>query len=965
MSSEGDLVPPGSPYRVKVMVLGSSMCGKTTLVQSLMEGASFSSSSSSTSSSSSSSSSSPPRVDCRPTEGVSVRLWTPFVSRGAENPLGRELRGDEQHLVLEVWDTCGRHVCQPVHGLFLTAKTLCVIVYDVTDSKATETVLNTFRMVRQKFLESAVVVVGTKADLAEPRGDHAAKTLHEVLQAVERHDQAYRETVAGEIEGLKALLKETQTTRVPDNRKQQNAQKAAHHPSAVPARDTPLHQHLTSLEARLARAVNGHPSALRCVLVSGSSGKGIEDLRRIVLEAALDAASFPHSSTSSSMRQSAVSLYDRILALRDLDVVMLPWRQFVEVAADGGEEATLEEDVASLSDVGGLMEFRADTVRFPTPSTHPQGTEKEQEEKEEKEEKGKSGKSDTAGVAPSMVSAATVSTTEGRYVCVHPALFATAICLCLVDDDKKSFRFEAGRFWPRDSGFKHPDPQVLCKVLEAIPQQGLLRECLLPLLWQDYPLSEAQVGHMLQVLQGEGLLAEVCQQKRHCEGLALPRFPRLSVLRCHALPLLSPSLLPDNRPQLNWTPKPFVGDIQVTWSFHVHAAHTGLLQRLLAVVLFLSRDCSSYRHLWRHGVLVRVGEATLCAEMLESEERVAVSCRVNADELGRERDAVRLLWVILTPFLFRLRHFLLRWPGLVLKERLRALGQQFYQAGEEEEEEKKEEEEGEKEAKVREEPEVEVSAALSLWQRRTCWSFVAEDRERRLLDIALLFPFQPDPAVLSADGWLRLVMSKSDVILSGVDVIVTSPVPRPSREKSFKRLSMRSSVRHQRKKKSVEIKWQLQEEPNNNNSGDDHDDDKTQAAGSSDPSSSSERQGARDSQPEDQAPARQVTVQELEAEAVRLASGFVAAILASAVADYVAEEAGGGQYGRKQVSAAQTTAARLTADAAMAVLSGDIEGAANAVIDAVKAVKGNNSPGHKTEMKKRKGSVRSKLCVIA
>lgn len=62
--------------------------------------------------------------------------------------------------------------------------------------------------------------------------------------------------------------------------------------------------------------------------------------------------------------------------------------------------------------------------------------------------------------------------------------------------------------------------------------------------------------------------------------------------------------------QLNWTAKPFVGDIQITWSFHLHV-HAGVLQRLLAAVLFFSRHSSNYRHLWRTGLLLRVGEVSI------------------------------------------------------------------------------------------------------------------------------------------------------------------------------------------------------------------------------------------------------------------------------------------------------------------------------------------------------------------
>ena len=74
------------------------------------------------------------------------------------------------------------------------------------------------------------------------------------------------------------------------------------------------------------------------------------------------------------------------------------------------------------------------------------------------------------------------------------------------------------------------------------------------------------------------------------------------------------NLLVLSHQQLNWTAKPFVGDMQVTWSFHLDV-HAGLLQRLLAVVLFLCRQCSNYRHLWRTGVLLRVGE------VIETNER--------------------------------------------------------------------------------------------------------------------------------------------------------------------------------------------------------------------------------------------------------------------------------------------------------------------------------------------------------
>jgi hypothetical protein len=64
----------------------------------------------------------------------------------------------------------------------------------------------------------------------------------------------------------------------------------------------------------------------------------------------------------------------------------------------------------------------------------------------------------------------------------------------------------------------------------------------------------------------------------------------------------------------------------------------------------------------------------------------------------------------------------------------------------------------------------------------------------------------------------------------------------------------------------------------------------------------------------------------------------------------------------------QITAARVTADAAVAVQSGDLEGAANAVIDAINAVntKGSNSSTSASKAADGKSgkTVHSKLCVI-
>ena len=71
-----------------------------------------------------------------------------------------------------------------------------------------------------------------------------------------------------------------------------------------------------------------------------------------------------------------------------------------------------------------------------------------------------------------------------RFICVNPAALANAACLFHVDNSHKSFKIEARRFWPRDSGYKKPDPSALVRTLEEIPNKGLVRDVLFPILWQ-------------------------------------------------------------------------------------------------------------------------------------------------------------------------------------------------------------------------------------------------------------------------------------------------------------------------------------------------------------------------------------------------------------------------------------------------------------------------------------------------
>ncbi|KAK7488602.1 hypothetical protein BaRGS_00020219, partial [Batillaria attramentaria] len=850
-------------FRVKLVVLGPPQCGKSSLVQSLLQGAAT--------------------VVDTPTEGVNVDLWAPFQYQKHHHllPAGRNLTEEEQTLVLELWDTSGRQVCQAVHGLFIAPGTVCVITYDVTDGAAAEKVLALYRMVQQKCLGSPVIIVGTKVDqLDSSSGTEDSSTRERILQACQKYDEGWRQELQTEMDDIKQTKKDSKTPKATDGPVESLSQKR-----------------LSDIEQLLKRGGRNASPVLHTV--SASSGKGLDAVRKTLLQTALNSDIFPLR--KKLIRPSTTALFDHIIAMRERDLVLLPWQQFNDLVSEGRDtkKKNLEEEIAFLESVGVLIDFRFGHVAFPQLTTSPTPDKKEQE-------KSTSPKPDMGQKeAPPRKNDLSDKSDGERYVCVHPAVLAGAIFYCYIDDDKKAFRFEAGRFWPRDSGFKHPDPHMLCRVLEAIPQQGLLREGLLPLLWQEYPLSEDQVLAMLHVLQGVGLMVLHSEQKKYCEGMALPAFPKLSVKRCHALPLLN--LLPDNRPQLNWTAKPFAGDMQITWCFNMAVpVHAGLIQRLLAFVVFLARDCNSYTHFWKTGVLLRIGEATVCAEQ-QGEGRLELACRVNGDEVGREPEAMRMLWVTLAPFLQHVRAFLHSWPGIEIKETVLALGQQFYL-----------------EEKVDREPELWALQVMALWHRQTRFIFTDGDVERQL-DVKLMMPFKPCNTVVSVDTWLQLVVSHTETALkeaslTSADLPPLTPAPKDGTVRGSRRASLKNGLTSRDGSGAADDKKQV---PNG----------------------------------------RVVSEEEEKAEANRLASGFVAAILATAVADYIAQEAEGDQDGRKMVSAAQITAARVTADAALAVQTGNIDGAANAVIDAVNSVHSNSAT--KSEVKVfTNGRQQSKLCVL-
>ncbi|KAK6176716.1 hypothetical protein SNE40_014961 [Patella caerulea] len=616
----------------------------------------------------------------------------------------------------------------------------------------------------------------------------------------------------------------------------------------------------------------------RVYLINSINYQGLQELRTAILATVLDRKLFPQ--LDHSTQTSLTNLYDEILKLRANDVILLPLKKFYDFMSTGAKESkNFEENVYVLNIVGGVLDLR-------------------------------------------------LFGDQEKFICVYPSAFINIITNLLFEDDKASFKFEYRQFWPEDSGYKHPDAELLAKWLAVIPTKGLIREALFPLLWKNYNLVEEQVLYLITVLNCLGVLIPHGTSKCNCEGLAMPDYPSLSVKKCHAVPLLDK--LSTVRPQLNWTTKPFKGDIQITWRFEFPAGiPRSFLQQLIGIGQ-AATSSSSYQYLWNNGVLLKVGEVYLCLENLTSS--IDVSFRGNADEIGEESESVQLLWVTAATFLKAITTFLEKWPCLIYKNSIKVFGHQFYFGD-----------------KVVVEPMFNVSYFLTCWSHQSPIIFT-EDQITKQIDLNAVFPFTGKIDVSSTSSWLDYLIQQQESMTSYKDAI---------NSKYYKTSVSRTTHRNKRslrmnKKKNAEIKWDLRKtkDADGGSVTDKTTDctkmDSTKTQRISDtitPSAYNNDTGLEqinllsNSSTNLSSSNNGVNIindEECSREINRITSCFVASILASSIAQIIEEDYDNGNS--KIISAAQVKAAKITAEAACAAQNGDVDGAAKAVIDAVRSV---------------------------
>ncbi|XP_077862875.1 uncharacterized protein LOC144345063, partial [Saccoglossus kowalevskii] len=579
------------------------------------------------------------------------------------------------------------------------------------------------------------------------------------------------------------------------------------------------------------------------IAVSCYTAQGLDDVRKEILTQALDLVKFPH--LISSFQVPTTDVFNDIIQHRKDGKMLLSWQQFKDLALKPGrleKEELLKAETKFLSQVGGIMKFE-----FP------------QLENE--------------------------NYLDSSIICLHPEALVQMLCSLHIDDDKKAFKFESSRFWPRGSSSSTPDPALLVKALEEIPTQGVIREFLLPLLWQKYNIGEDQVKEVTHLFQKLGFLVAKRGNVKgdNFDELQLPDYPSLSIQHQYQVPLLD--LLPNNEPKLNWTPKPFKGDVQIGWRYECYpdVVSQSLITRLIAYSR-TNRQHESYQHYWKHGVLLKICQVYVnIVRDQEVSNTVSVIGRVTVDEEG-ELHATQLLWSVLSRFIFVAESYLAEWQGLFSRVYLEP-SCYYYQSADS--------------SICLQIPLLECLNAVDSGKSELK---VTNGTEQFVLNLAALIPFRGN-SEKSVLEWVRwMACQNKDLNKDACSSEMTShlpaspPIPRKN-DRAFS--PTKNSKWEKQANKKGDIKWDLDE---------DH-----------------------------------ITISKEDElrEVNKVAASFVASVLASATAEYVAQQYDSTHKGNTSPSMAAKSvemAAKSSADAAKATQSGNPEAAAKAVIAAAQAV---------------------------
>ncbi|XP_055342803.1 uncharacterized protein LOC129591246 [Paramacrobiotus metropolitanus] len=562
-------------YRLKAFILGTTGSGKTAVLTALMG----------------------KQAHHAPTfisEGVNIHVWQPFKENAWDSAVTKDISEDEKDLTVEVWDCDGRDVLRGVHPVFFSDASVYICVCNFEDSSSVEKIPLLIHTIYGKARRPHIYVVATRAD--KYAHEECLSRMDIIKRSIDSADLVRKNSINVEL----ALLQD-----LPDGAMFEGK----------------IHE--------LQRQVDEKYTIKMFVTASCQSGQGIDPLRKHLLNACLDANTFPHLSRPIPLGW--VELYDEVSTLRDKNVVCVSWRNFEAMASkdERVSKSRFTECIGFLQQIGVILDARA---------------------------------------------LQTIQSVD--LICINPSVLARCACALHIDDQKKSFRFEGKRFWPRSLNAHPPEAQILASALEDIPNKGLIKESLFPLIWQDYALEEDQVVQIRSLLFHLCLLSTSRPVRTASETLALPAFPSLSPQQQYAIPLLG--LLPDAKPQLNWTSRPFRGDVQLSlYMYFLPVMPPGNASRLIALINNMLIEKCSYHYYWKRGVLTKSSDMLLFISC-EHDDFLEISARVTAEEED-DTSFLESLWLEVFYIMDLVNEFMaVSWQGIRTTASLVAHGDIFY-----------------------------------------------------------------------------------------------------------------------------------------------------------------------------------------------------------------------------------------------------------------------------------------------
>ncbi|XP_072026799.1 uncharacterized protein [Amphiura filiformis] len=866
-------------YRRRVLILGDAGCGKSSLVKLVCNSTSTHS------------------IDSF-SDGIAIHLIQPFKDSEHDKLHGRKLDEDDKSLVLEIWDVSKRRIWQQCQSLFLLQESVCVLVFNLSDQASCQSVPQQLELIQSKSPTSHVIIIGTHEDKLQEPGQHKEVICEEIFQDIRRRQEHRQEELKKELDVL----------------------------NDIPGTKCPM----VSQKIRQVKDImEKYKTPSEILTISNSISKDLDDIKTSIFGAVLN-ATHQSNGLNKHTKEAITKCYEKITTLNKENTVVIATDLLYkeETVADekkspdgnqkrkrSKQEHRREKQLAYLKTTGAVLEVNHSN-KLTSVSSLPKSDDTNSITETESNTSPSKSKEHEPSKASSPVDTKDQSTpiSKPSLLCVNPSVLVQAIFAIHVDDTKKAFKFEANKFWPKAEGAMKPNPSILVHALEEVATQGLIRECIFPLLWQNLNLNEAQTRLLIDFLCSLGILVREmlpASGEPDCQCLRLPHYSNLSTQQQYRLPLLG--LLMEQGPSLNWTPNPFEGDVEITWRYEFLGSNIspGMITRMLA---YCRNQCPAqavYQHYWNNGVLMKMGQVYIhMSRSLDTPHHINFTGRITTDEEG-EHKATELLWIALSHFLLCAQQYLLDWPGLEYKVTL--LPSSAYYTS--------------RKSAVDTNLEMPLLLGLQLLSHdQMTLDVVAEEDTKCQVKLNTMLPLRGDPA-FTLEEWLTW--------LSVQPAVWTDQTPSPENQKI--------------------------DEERADEGGDESSLVASPKAETSSNATQEERPVASPPSKVDKIVAKKeikwdlggprITEEDQIKEAKKVAATFVAAILAGAMAQYISEEIKG---------PGAEAAAKASAQAAKAAQSGDPEAAAKAVIAAALAVTNGPNNGNNGASK----ITRSRMCSI-